>query len=361
VPPPRTPPMKRFITSLAAVTLAAASLWSPTPTAAVAAAVPAVAAPAADSASTFVVATYNVRCANCSKKPANSRERLWEVRAPVIVAAVKANDVDLLGVQEASSGVLYPGGPSQFENLLSRLGEPFALANGARYNCVRDWTPSRCSYRNQGASQDSRILYKTTKFTLLDDGSLALDARSVGNGSARYLAWARFTELATGKQFYFATAHLEPGMSKGKIATRRAQTYAAIAELNRVNTDNLPIIWGSDLASSKLSHSGNTAYDIFLAAGYTDPLGNYYKARTANGRTYAANIVNGQYFTLNNFAPAPKQYAKYKLGAHLDYVLLKPQMRVEQWKQVLNLAADGSFAGVIPSDHNLVVVTLALP
>ena len=63
----------------------------------------------------------------------------------------------------------------------------------------------------------------------------------------------------TGKRFIFATGHVEPGMTKPTIALRRSQAQLIVAELNRLNPENLPIIWGSDLASSKLSPSGNTA------------------------------------------------------------------------------------------------------
>ncbi len=194
-----------------------------------------------------------------------------------------------------------------------------------------------------------------------DQGSLALDGRSIGNGSERYLAWARFILRSTEKQFYFATAHLEPGMSRGKIATRRGQADAAIVELNRIYPDQVPVIWASDLASSKLPHSGNTAYERFIADGFTDPLGNYYRARAANSKTYAQRMINEQYFTLIDFAKAPKRYARYSLGAHLDDLLLKPQMTVLEWKQVLELTSSGQFVAPIPSGDNMVKVTLQLP
>ncbi|HQY99057.1 MAG TPA: hypothetical protein PKV13_05065 [Propionicimonas sp.] len=347
--------MKRYLVSLAALALTSVAFWAPTPVAAQAAPLP-----AADNASALVVATYNVRCANCSKHPVNKREKRWNTRAAAITDAIKSEGIDLLGVQEASSGVLWRGGPSQFEDLVNRLGSPYALTNAARYNCVRSSTPTRCDYSYQGASGDTRIIYNTNKLDLLAQGSLALDDRLAGNGSARFMAWAKFSERATGKQFYFASAHLEPGMSGAKVAKRGAQANAAIAELDRVS-EGLPVIWGSDLASSKLSHSGNTAYEKFMSAGYTDPLGNYYKAKAVNSRTYAASLVNEQYFTLNNFAKKPKRYSNYALGAHLDYILLKPQMQVLEWEQVLRLTDGGKFAGTIPSDHNMVKVTLVLP
>lgn len=35
-------------------------------------------------------------------------------------------------------------------------------------------------------------------------------------------------------------------------------------------------------------------------------------------------------------------------------------MRTTAWKEVMNLDSGGKFAGVIPSDHNMVVASVAL-
>lgn len=324
-------------------------------------------APASTSASGLNVATFNVRCANCSKKPTNSREKPWTARRDVIVKQILSQDVDVLGLQEASPGLLDSPRISQFEDLLNRLGRDYAVTDASRYNCTRtDTTFTRCgAFKDRGASQDSRIFYRTGRLTLQDSGSLRLDGRSIGNGSARYMAWAQFKDKKTNKSFIFATAHFEPGSSSSAIRTRVAQVKRAIARLSSVNDRKLPIIWGSDLASSKLSHAGNKSYDAFMSAGYTDPLGNTYKAKSVTSKTYAETRVNEQYFTLNNFAAKPNNYVSrgYKVGAHLDYILIKnsTRVRVTEWKQVLNLTSSGNFAGVIPSDHNMVRATVILP
>lgn len=322
------------------------------------------AAPAATSSS-LVVATFNVRCANCSKKPSNRREKRWETRAPVIVKQILGEGVDVLGVQEASPGLLGDRRTAQFEDLVKRLGAPYAVTDPSRYNCARtDTTFTRCGgFTDRGASQDARIIYRTDRLDLVRSGSLRLDGRSVGNGSARYMAWAEFT-APDGEHFLFATAHFEPGVSKKKTRTRVAQVKKAIARLNSVNSQGLPIIWASDLASSKLTHVGNKAYDAFRSAGFVDPLGNSYKAKRipSSAHLTATTAKNEQYFTLNNFAEGPKDYVGrgYKLGAHLDYVLLKGGVRATSWEMVMNLNSRGDFAGVIPSDHSMVRATVTL-
>lgn len=321
----------------------------------------------ADTATSLNVATFNVRCANCSKKPANSREKRWEVRREVIVDQILSQHVDVIGVQEASPGLLDSPRISQFEDLLARLGGSYDVTDASRYNCTRtDTTFTRCGgFQDRGASQDSRIFYKTNRLNLLDSGSLRLDGRAIGNGSARYMTWAKFSDRDTGKKFIFATAHFEPGVSKSKSSTRVKQVKKATAELDKVNSADVPIIWGSDLASSKLTHVGNKAYNAFISAGFTDPLDNFYKAKKAGPDRYADHMVNEEYFTLNNFAAKPKDYVGrgYKLGAHLDYILIKSrkQANVTEWAQVLNLTSAGNFSGVIPSDHNMVRATVVIP
>lgn len=352
----------RALVAAFAATLVSAPAWVPAP----AAAVDTPTAATADAA--LRVGTFNVRCANCSKNPVNSREKSWSVRGPVVAQSIVDERLDVIGLQEASPGLLSGTKIAQFENLLDLVNErggSYAVTNAARYNCTRTSTTfSSCGgYLNRGASQDARIFYNTQRLSLEDNGSLRLDGRSIGNGSARYMAWAQFSDRVTGKQFIFATAHFEPGVSKSKTSVRVKQVKKAIAELNRVN-DGLPIIWGSDLASSKLTHVGNKAYDAFRAAGFTDPLGNTYKSKVipTSADLTPSTAVNEEYFTLNNFASGPKDYVSrgYKLGAHLDYILVKGNVRTTAWKEVMNLDSGGKFAGVIPSDHNMVVASVAL-
>lgn len=345
-------------------------------------------APAAAGSANLVVATFNVRNANwSSQRPTNSREKSWDQRRPVVVSQILGEGVDVLGVQETTAADVTANGP-QYLDLLAALGEPYAITSESRYDggeyCYTDYVEDVdgnyvqnpdgsyveqqiCEWEPE-ASGDVRIVYKKSRLVLdaprTDQGVLKLDDRDNRNGSARFMAWARFRDLVTGKRFIFATGHVEPGMTKPTIALRRSQAQLIVAELNRLNPENLPIIWGSDLASSKLSPSGNTAYDVFRSAGFTDPLGNSYKVKKKNKLTYAKKLVNAQYFTLNNFKAQPDKNKRYKLGAHLDYILIKTpgkKATVAQWKQVLYLDKLGKFSGVIPSDHNLVAVTLALP
>ena len=67
-------------------------------------------------------------------------------------------------------------------------------------------TPTKCAYKDQGASKGTKILYDAGAVTLVSQGSKLLPSPE----DDRYMAWAIFTQRSTGKKFFFATAHLEP-------------------------------------------------------------------------------------------------------------------------------------------------------
>ena len=47
-------------------------------------------------------------------------------------------------------------------------------------------------------------------------------------------------------------------------------------------------------------------------------------------------------------------------SSYIDYMLTTP-MRVSEWRTVAELDADDNFVGVIPSDHNMIRMTVYLP
>src|SRR4051794_249737 len=156
------------------------------------------------------VGTFNVKCFNCEANHPN--ERSWGSRRGDVVRDIKAQKVDVLGVQEASQAWLpkAKGGKgqdlSQFEDLRNRLGSPWKLANSKRNNCVKAKTPTKCVYRDQGASKGTRILYNSSRLALVSQGSKLLPSPE----DDRFMAWAVFTQRSSGKKFFFATTHLEP-------------------------------------------------------------------------------------------------------------------------------------------------------
>ena len=305
------------------------------------------------------VASYNVRCANCFLGLPD--ELPWEERRGAVVASIREQDLDVLGVQEASQGWLKDanGNPvdlSQFEDLQQRLGAPWKLTTDKRNNCVRPTTPTRCEYQDQGASQGTRILYDSTRVEMLSSGSKLLGAKADGS-SARYLAWAVLRQRSTGEKFLFANSHLEDDADQYEL--RKSEAEVAVRTIAAVNTDKLPVIAVGDWNSSRFADPTNAPYDVYKAAGFTDPLGNAYNSTRAVSPT-AERTVNAWLNSFNGFVRQAKGHRTWGTGSYIDYMLTTP-MRVSEWETVADLDAADSFVGVIPSDHNMVRMTVHLP
>ena len=351
-------PMPRILSLLSALLLV---LIVPTPAAAATPAEVAPQAPAATVAATPLrVATFNVRCANCSRNSrVNGREKNWETRRATVIKQIKSEKVDVIGLQEASPGILKGRKISQFEDLAARLGSPYKLTNSKRYSCKKSTSYKNCDKRNNGASADVRIVYNTDRLTLLDQGSKQLDNEKATSGP-RFVAWAIFADKRDGRKFFFATAHTEPGQSKAKRALRTKQAKKILAEIKAENPSKLPVVLTGDLSSTKLT-AANPVYDVLTDSELVvDPLGNTRKQKSAK-HAIAEKLINVKYDTLNDFRAKPTSRKGYALGAHLDYILTSKSIRVLEYKVVLNLKKNGKFSGVIPSDHNMVRATILLP
>ncbi len=332
-------------------------------------ALPAPAAPAAapqalpdatPAATPLRVASFNVRCANCSRNSrVNKRDKNWETRRAKVISQIKAEKVDVIGVQEASPGILKGTKISQYEDLAKRLGTPYRLTNTYRYGCAKTTSYKNCTKVDNGASAGVRIIYNADRLDLVEQGSKQLDNEKATSGP-RFLAWAILQDKTDGRKFFFANAHTEPGQSKAKRALRKRQANLIVSTIKANNPDNLPVVLVGDHSSTKLT-AVNTVYDVLMASGVViDPLGNTRKQKSTKKAT-AEKLTNVKYFTLNNFKTKPTKYKGYAIGAHIDYILVSKSIRVLEYKVVLSLKKNGKFSGVIPSDHNMVRATILLP
>lgn len=308
------------------------------------------------------IASFNVKCANCS----GPTELSWADRRGAVVSNIKSEMPDVIGVQEASQGWLggetRPGGLSQFEDLQERLqaaGAAYKVTNAKRNNCVKDTTPTSCVYKDQGASQGTRIYYNTATVTLKSQGSLKLPEVTATDGD-RYFAWGIFTQKSTGKRFFVGNTHLDPTSGTAHYQMRIKQTQAIVAEIKKRNTESLPVLVAGDFNSHKWTVPSNGPYDVMTAAGFIDPLGNTYKADMPSGSATAEKTVGAFYDSFNGFKRLAKARHDYGNGTYLDYIFTS-KMRVAEWRTVVRVDSAGNFVGTIPSDHNMIRATVVLP
>jgi endonuclease/exonuclease/phosphatase family metal-dependent hydrolase len=311
------------------------------------------------------IGSYNIKCSNCFAGLAD--ELPWTGRRSAVVAAIKAANLDVVGLQEAGQAWLHDANgklvnTSQFEDLMARMGAPWKLTNTKRNNCVKDTTPTNCVWADRGASKGTKILYNSDKVEVLQSGSkkLAYDKAEVNE---RYVAWAVMRQRSTGAKFFFADAHLEPGADTAGshlfYDLRRKQAHDVVATIKAKNGSRLPTILVGDFNSHKFTAPSNGPYDIVTGAGYDDPLGNVYESTT---NTWGATVEKRFRTYLNSFngfkrlAPAHPNWVN---GTNIDYILTTG-LRVSEFETVARLDTAGNFVGVIPSDHNMIRATIYL-
>lgn len=298
------------------------------------------------------VGSYNVKCDKCRKKG----EQSWAQRKSAVVATINSQNLDVLGIQEASQGLLPGRSISQFDDLLNGLGGDWAITNSYRYNCANSRSYRHCRTVNRGASLDTKIFYNTRTVTLVRQGSVKLPTQAKANQD-RFLAWAVFRQKSTGRLFLFGDTHLEP---KGFFALRARQTQAIVSALNRLNPDRkMPTIMVGDFNAHKWDKDGNRPYRLMLAAGYIDPLGNSYRSRGSTSGAIVEKRIHTNYSSYNGFARRAPRFG-YINGTYIDYIFVT-KMRVSEWETVVRIDSAGRFIGTIPSDHNLIRATVWLP
>ncbi|MDR1833869.1 MAG: endonuclease/exonuclease/phosphatase family protein, partial [Propionibacteriaceae bacterium] len=319
--------------------------------------------PEYDIPGTLNVGTYNVFCANCTKS--TSEQKPWTERKQLVIDNILNEDLDVVGLQEASQGWLKDANgkkydKSQFEDLVEGLGANWAVTNNNRYNCANPKKSTNCVYTYQGASGGDRIAYRTDRLALLTAGSIQLPELDASY-TDRFFTWATFTQLSTGKQFFFGDTHLEPQKETKAPWTfynlRQESTQLILDTIAANNPAGLPVILTGDLQGHKNSKPDNGPYNLLTANGLIDPLGNV-KGDTPVNATVITRI-NTQYNSYNSFQrTALKQ--KGVNGQNFDYILTTA-MTVLEYETVVNVDKDGKYVGVFPSDHNLLRARLLLP
>ena len=312
------------------------------------------------------VGSFNVKCFNCLGD--HPEERSWWDRRADVVRDVRSQNLAVLGIQEASQAWLpaQQGGKgqdlSQFEDLRNRLGGSWRLTNANRNNCVKAKTPTKCVYKDQGASKGTRILYDASLVTLLDQGSKLLPSPE----DDRFMAWATFVQRSTGKKFFFATAHLEPDKD-WKLHVQEATVLAK--EVAKQNTGHLPTFITGDMNAHKnsLNPSGvkdNPVYDVIVDQyGYVDPLGNRSGSTTGTPGATVEKRINTPLGSFNDFmpTPSPNYFGRRPNGTYIDYIFTSKKIRVLEWENVAHLDSKHAYVGKQASDHNLQRATVVLP
>jgi hypothetical protein len=137
------------------------------------------------------------------------------------------------------------------------------------------------------------------------------------------------------------------------------EAEVAVRTIQDRNRADLPVITVGDFNSSRFANPTNAPYDVFTGAGFTDPIGN--AARSIRAVDPTAELASGTWLnSFNGFVRRAKGNRSWDNGSYIDYMLTTP-MRVSEWETVAHLDSNDDFVGTIPSDHNLIRMTVYLP
>lgn len=251
------------------------------------------------------VASYNLRM----DTPRDSLNA-WPNRKENVKALIQYHDFDIIGTQE--------GFKHQLDGLLEMPG--YAYFGGGRDD-------------GKEAGEHSAIVYKTSRFEILDSGDFWLSETPEKPGLGwdatccnRICSWAKFSDKDTKKEFYVFNVHFD---HQGVVA--RQESGKLMVEKIKEIAKDAPVICTGDFNSTPdteqikgMSTLLNDAYSITKLPPY-GPVG------TSNGFRFTAPMKN-----------------------RIDYVFVSDHFEVSKYA-VLTDAKDQRY----PSDHLPVVAKIS--
>ena len=270
-------------------------------------------------------ATYNVHASSVDEAG-----HLWADRAQRVANNIASHHPAIVALSEMlpTMWTSADGGPG--------LRTALQTAGAGQYQLTRE-----TSYGV--TSGDARILYDPTlvKMTSVCDPTVFSCAIKMPgpNGSVRVAAYARFQDLASGQEFWFASLHFDAGSDTATDALRGQQAQAVVEGMAAVNTGNLPVIIGGDYNSGQTTAGHDASHEALLQAGYYDTIA-------------AAQTLNLQYCSVNHYLDDTP--GAWGFGNMFDSIMTLGMPGAARFEQVLT-------GSPWPSDHNMVLADVQLP
>ncbi len=329
-------PDTRYYVRVEAVSLSGASLSGFTSPASARTATPADA-----DASPLRVATYNIRSVRKQGKG-----KAWKVRRKLLANAIKAENLAVLGLQEAEHWKV-AGGATQYQDVVNLLGGDWRIVKTAD-------------------TDGTRIAYDAAQVTVVRSGVRELASNHKPD---RWVVWTVFKQNATGRQFLFANTHLIAGPvvssttncsgKASKLYKLRKKEAGQVAATVKAKAGGLPSVLVGDMNAHKFHCPTNAPYRVYKASGLVDPLDNTDRQKGTGNPTVPIRI-NTQFDSSNHYKSAPKSHP-WPLGTHIDYVWVSKSVTTLEYEMVVKINSSGKFIGPPPSDHNMVRATILIP
>lgn len=251
----------------------------------------------------FNLASFNIRC------PIDPTPNTWDERRPRCLAVIKANQLDIFGVQEAFR--------HQLDDL---IGEEFAYIG-----CGRD------DFKDAG--EFSAILYKKARFELIKGGTFGLSEKpdvpgymSWNTACPRIATWGFFKDKKSGKTFIYYNTHLD---HVSELA--RVNGIKLIVDHARKNAAGHPLVLSGDFNANVGSVTYKTAESLLKNS----------EIISKSPHTGPVNTFHG--------------YGRSKGKSPIDFIFVS-----EDFKVLSHKTDDTRFPEGFPSDHYPVVTKLLL-
>jgi endonuclease/exonuclease/phosphatase family metal-dependent hydrolase len=252
----------------------------------------------------------------------------WTERKVGVAGFITHAAPDVVAIQEGAAWVNAMKGPRQVDSLRSALGGTYALAH-------TEIPPTEHYYHRTG----DYILYRKDSYAAVGAG----DHWSLGNN--HWAAYQLLRNRTSGAKVLVVSAHLIVPRGHANDLKREQETKRLVSQARGFSRrhGNVPVVYAGDYNSDQFHHHPNGPTVAMNAAGIP------------NAYNVAQHRTNAKFNTSNQYQRRPQHYF-----AHMDEVFVSNGVAVRAWSQLLHLAS-GRFVGVIPSDHNPVVVTLDYP
>jgi endonuclease/exonuclease/phosphatase family metal-dependent hydrolase len=263
----------------------------------------------------LTVMTFNVLCSFCDRRNYDP----WEERLPYFGDIFARHDPDLIGLQE-----LTPLG-NEVEQI---------LAQAPGFEAIYFAPENELPY------PDALILYRSTRFTVIESGSYWLSPTPdmpLSTGFAppqfpRLVVWARLLDGAAGREIYFATTHFDNN------SPSQERSAPLVRERTLPFVEDRPVIVVGDFNS----RPNSTAYEM-LTDDSTDDFG------------FQDSFDLAEWHLVANQQPLPA----YDITDRIDHIFLAG--RGVTWV-VNDWAADLTIYGPnqrYPSDHFPIIAQVA--
>jgi endonuclease/exonuclease/phosphatase family metal-dependent hydrolase len=285
----------------------------------------------------------------------------WLRRATDVAREIKGQNPGIVALQELGPGRAdgKDGTTTGTVRQTTSLVNAMRSVGASKYRLVR-----QTSYVKPGTShgsQGTRILYDTTRYSLISKCSEKTGTRSYSNtcsvelpklaGDSRSVirsaAYARFQDRRTGTRLWVASVHLDArhsgNLKKERVyeALRARQMKVVTDRLAKLNTAGEKVVLAGDINTWQNNKGGHAAHDHLVRSGYFD---------TANAQTK----VNLKYSTINHYAKRVTPGAN-GFGSRIDVIMVKGSKGAKRFTNVVK-PVDSSR----PSDHNMIVSDLVL-